>query len=71
MKKSQKIAAAACFAGSAVSLAVGAACHGLRMQPENPVLFTIGAAVGIAMLCFSTLCIAAGVTLLIRSRKGK
>ena len=64
MKKSYKIAAAACFGGGLVCLTVGAAFHGLRMRPENTELFTLGVTMGIVMLCLSTLCIAAGIAVI-------
>lgn len=69
MKKRYKIAAICCFCGSAASLAVGASFHGLRMQPENPKLFNLGVTMGIVMLGISTLCIAAGIALIIYGKK--
>ncbi|MGN1341566.1 MAG: hypothetical protein ACI4WS_14865 [Oscillospiraceae bacterium] len=69
MKKKFKIASAACFSGSAISLAVGASFHGLRMQPENPELFDLGVTMGVVMLSLSTLCIAGGITLIIYGKK--
>lgn len=69
MKKKYKAAAAACFAGSVISLAVGASFHGLRMQPENPELFNLGVTMGIVMLSLSTLCIAAGAAVIVFGKK--
>ena len=69
MKKKLKIASIACFAGAVISLAVGASFHGLRMQPENPELFNLGVIMGISMLSLSTLCIAAGIILIVIKRK--
>ena len=69
MKKSYKIAAAACFGGALVCLAAGASFHGLRMQPENPELFNLGVAMGIVMLSLSTLCIAAGAAVIVFGKK--
>lgn len=69
MKKSLKIASAACFCGSAVSLAVGASFHGLRMQQDDPELFNLGVTMGIVMLTLSTLFIAGGIVLIIYGKK--
>ena len=69
MKKKYKIAAAACFVGSLISLTVGASFHGLRMQPENTELFNLGVTMGIVMLSLSTLCITVGIILIIYGKK--
>ncbi|MBP0985219.1 MAG: hypothetical protein J6A19_16015 [Oscillospiraceae bacterium] len=69
MKKRYKIAAICCFCGSAASLVVGASFHGLRMQPENPELFNLGVTMVISMLGLSTLCIVAGIVLVVKGKK--
>lgn len=69
MKKSYKIAAAACFVGALVCLAAGASFHELRMQPEGTELFTLGVTMGIVMLCLSTLCIAAGIAVIVFGKR--
>ena len=69
MKKSYKIAAAACFGGAFVCLSVGASFHGLRMQPQGTELFTLGVTMGIVMLCLSTLCIAAGIAVIVFGKR--
>lgn len=65
MKKKLKIASTACFGGSVISLAVGSSFHGLRVQQDDPQLFNLGVTMGIVMLCISTICITAGIILLV------
>lgn len=56
---------------SFVSLATGAGFHGLRAQTENPVMFRIGVAAGIAMLVLFSAFLVAGIILKIKEHGNK